>query len=182
MSRVGKIPVNIPSKVKATVSDHSVLIEGPKGKIQRDFNRAVKLRIEDNAIVVTPVDESRFARSMYGTARSIIAAMVKGVTDGYTKNLEISGVGFKATLKGQVLDLALGYSHPILYKIPAGITITVAEAGNKNPLIKVEGVDKHMVGQVAADIKHFYPVEPYKGKGVRIEGEYVRRKEGKKAG
>ncbi|MDX2110890.1 MAG: 50S ribosomal protein L6 [Verrucomicrobiota bacterium] len=182
MSRVGKVPVIIPPKVKAVVNDQKVMVEGPKGKVEKTFNQVVKISIDGNTIIVKPNDDSRIGRAMYGTARSIIAGMVKGVTDGFIKNLEIQGVGFKATLKGKVLDLALGYSHPILMQIPTGINVTVTENAAKNPIIKVEGVDKQMVGQVAAKIKSYYPVEPYKGKGVRIEGEHVRRKEGKKAG
>ena len=117
---------------------------------------------------------------MHGTARSIIAAMVKGVVEGYQKVLEIKGVGFKAELKGKVLTLSLGYAHPCIYELPEGITVVIGETNDKNPLVTVSGASKHMVGQVASDLKHFYPVEPYKGKGVRIHGEFVRRKEGKK--
>ncbi len=176
MSRIGKLPVAIPPKVKVAVKDNTITVEGPKGKLVKSFDRAVKVAADDTAITVAPAAESRLAKAMYGTARSIIAGMVAGVVSGYEKNLEIQGVGFKATVKGKVLDLALGYSHPINYNIPEGITVTVAE----NTKVKIQGADKHMVGQVAADIKHFYPVEPYKGKGVRIVGEPVRRKEGKK--
>lgn len=178
MSRIGKLPVVLPSKVKATIDNRTVKIEGPKGRIEKTFSDHVTFEMGDAAVLVRPVGRSRQANAMFGTARSILAGMVKGVVDGYSKNLEINGVGFRATLQGSTLDLALGYSHPIKYPIPEGIKITV----DGNTKIKVEGVDKHMVGQVAADIKHFYPVEPYKGKGVRIEGEHVRRKEGKKAG
>lgn len=177
MSRIGKLPVEIPDKVKVTVSeDNLVAVEGPKGKLSRRFDPAVEIKVEDGKVLVSRASGSRFSRAMHGTARSIINGMVHGVQNPYVRNLEIEGVGFKANLSGKVLDLALGYSHPIKYKIPEGITITV-DAGTK---IKVEGCDKQMVGQVAADIKSFYPVEPYKGKGVRIVGQYVRRKEGKK--
>lgn len=182
MSRIGKLPVVLPPKVKATIKEQSVLIEGPKGKVEKDFDTIVSLTMEGNAIVVKPREPSRFGNAMHGTARSIIAGMVKGVLDGYTKELEIQGVGFKAALKGTTLDLALGYSHPILFPVPSGIKLVVGENNAKNPTIKIEGVDKHLVGQVAAQIKSYYPVEPYKGKGVRIVGEHVRRKEGKKAG
>jgi large subunit ribosomal protein L6 len=176
MSRIGKLPVAVPDKVKVTVNGAEVAVEGPKGKLSKTFDSAVSIKVEDGNVVVAPKNETRHANAMYGTARSIINGMVAGVQQPYSKKLEIEGVGFKATLKGQDLDLALGYSHPILYKIPAGITVTV-DGGTK---LTVEGCDKHMVGQVAADIKGFKPVEPYKGKGVRIVGEYVRRKEGKK--
>lgn len=177
-SRIGKLPVAIPAKVTITIDGNRVTVEGPKGKLVKAFNKAVTLEMVDNAVAVRPVNEGRLARAMQGTARAIINNMVKGVVEGFSKDLEIHGVGFRATLKGNVLDLALGYSHPIEYSLPEGITVTIKE----NTKLKVEGADKHMVGQVAADIKHFYPVEPYKGKGVRIVGEFVRRKEGKKSG
>lgn len=176
MSRIGKLPVAIPEKVKVAVNGCDVTVEGPKGKLCKSFDQTVKITVGDDGVIVEPASNSRLARAMWGTARSIIAGMVKGVQTPYTRNLEIEGVGFKAILKGKVLDLALGYSHPIEYTIPEGITVTV-DNGTK---LKVEGPDKHLVGQVSADIKSYYPVEPYKGKGVRIVGQYVRRKEGKK--
>jgi large subunit ribosomal protein L6 len=175
MSRIGKQPVSIPDKVKVTVTGESVLVEGPKGMVQKNFAPAVKVTVGDRQVTFAPADETRFARAMYGTARSIVAGMVKGVSDGYTKNLEIQGVGFKAALKGKQLDLSLGYSHPILMDIPDGIKVTVTD-GTK---VKVEGADKQLVGAVTAEIRGYYPPEPYKGKGVRIVGERVRRKEGK---
>ncbi len=178
MSRIGKQPVSIPDKVKIEVKDGTVLVEGPKGKVQKTFSDVIDITVADKKVTVKPRDESRFARAMYGTARSIIAGMVKGVTTGYTKELEIQGVGFKAALKGNQLALALGYSHPILYTVPAGIKVTVTDQTK----LKVEGVDKQLVGEVTANIRSYYPPEPYKGKGVRIVGEFaerVRRKEGK---
>jgi large subunit ribosomal protein L6 len=176
MSRIGKQPVPIPDKVKVDIKDgNNVFVEGPKGKVQKQFADAVKIAITDKKVIVTPTSDSRFARAMYGTARSIIAGMVKGVTEGYSKDLEIQGVGFKAVLKGKQIDLSLGYSHPILHDIPEGIKITIVD-GTK---IKVEGCDKQTVGQITAEIRGYYPPEPYKGKGVRLVGERVRRKEGK---
>lgn len=175
MSRIGKQPVSIPDKVKVTLKGDLVLVEGPKGKVQKSFAPVVKVAVADKTVTFAPIDDSRFARAMYGTARSIVAGMVKGVTEGYTKDLEIQGVGFKALLKGKQLDLALGYSHPILMDVPEGIKITVTD-GTK---IRVEGADKQLVGAVTAEIRSYYPPEPYKGKGVRIVGERVRRKEGK---
>ncbi|AWI09138.1 large subunit ribosomal protein L6 [Ereboglobus sp. PH5-5] len=179
MSRIGKVPVTIPEKVKVEIKDTTVHVEGPKGKLTKTFAPVVKLENKDGKITVTPVDETRFARSMYGTARAVISNMIKGVTDGYAKELEIQGVGFKAALKGaNQLDLALGYSHPIVYDIPEGIKITVTDQTK----LKVEGADKQVVGEVTANIRAYYPPEPYKGKGVRIVGEHaerVRRKEGK---
>ena len=175
MSRIGKQPVSIPDKVKITVKGEKVLVEGPKGKVEKTFASAVKVTVGDKQITFAPTEDTRFANAMYGTARSVVAGMVKGVTDGYSKDLEIQGVGFKANLKGKQLDLALGYSHPILMDIPDGIKITVTEQTK----LKVEGADKQLVGAVTAEIRSYYPPEPYKGKGVRIVGERVRRKEGK---
>jgi large subunit ribosomal protein L6 len=176
MSRIGKQPVIIPDKVKVTVNGETVLVEGPKGKVSKLFAPVVKVSVADQKVTVTPTeDQSRFAKAMYGTVRSVIAGMVKGVSEGYTKELEIQGVGFKANLKGSTLDLALGYSHPIIMEIPAGIKVTVTDQTK----LKVEGADKQLVGAVTAEIRGYYPPEPYKGKGVRIVGERVRRKEGK---
>jgi large subunit ribosomal protein L6 len=180
MSRIGKLPVTIPDKVKVSVKGTTVLVEGPKGKVERTFDPTVTIAADAKSVTVKPRGDSRLARANFGTARAIINNMMLGVTNGYSKDLEIQGVGFKAALNGAKLDLALGYSHPIAYPIPAGIKIVVGETASKNPTIKVEGPDKALVGQVAADIRHFYPVEPYKGKGVRISGQHVRRKEGKK--
>jgi large subunit ribosomal protein L6 len=177
MSRIGKQPVVIPEKVKVAVNpaNNSVLVEGPKGKVQKTFAPVVKIDVANQRVTFSPTEETRFSRAMYGTARSVVAGMVKGVTDGYIKELEIQGVGFKAVLKGKQIDLALGYSHPILFDIPEGIKVTVTDQTK----LKVEGVDKQLVGAVTAEIRSYYPPEPYKGKGVRIVGERVRRKEGK---
>jgi large subunit ribosomal protein L6 len=178
MSRIGKQPVPIPDKVTVDIKDTTVSVQGPKGKVAKTFAPVVKISVADNKVMVTPVEETRFARAMYGTARSVIAGMVKGVSTGYLKELEIQGVGFKANLKGKQLDLALGYSHPIIFDIPEGITITVTD----NTKLAIAGADKQLVGQVTAEIRAYYPPEPYKGKGVRIVGEHaerVRRKEGK---
>ena len=176
MSRIGKQPIPIPEKVKVTLTGDVVHVEGPKGKISKVFAPVVKVTVADKVVTVSPTDDdSRFAKAMYGTVRSVIAGMVKGASEGYVKDLEIQGVGFKANLKGSTLDLALGYSHPILMEIPAGIKLTVTDQTK----IKVEGADKQLVGAITAEIRSYYPPEPYKGKGVRIGGERVRRKEGK---
>jgi len=175
MSRIGKVPVPIPDKVKVDIKGLTVSVEGPKGKVSKTFADVVTLTMADKNVTVAPVDDSRFSRAMYGTARSVIAGMVKGASEGFVKELEIQGVGFKANLKGKVLDLALGYSHPILFDIPEGIKITVTDQTK----VKIEGADKQLVGKVTAEIRSYYPPEPYKGKGVRIVGERVRRKEGK---
>jgi large subunit ribosomal protein L6 len=176
MSRIGKQPVPIPDKIKVDVQDHSIHVEGPKGKVSKSFADVVKLSVNDKRqIIVTPQAETRFANAMYGTARSIINGMIKGASVGFTKDLEIQGVGFKAVAKGKQIEFALGYSHPILFDIPEGIKVTIAD----NTKLKVEGADKQLVGAVTAEIRGYYPPEPYKGKGVRIVGERVRRKEGK---
>jgi len=175
MSRIGKQPIPVPDKVKVDISGQTVSVEGPKGSLSKTFNNAATVVFEDGEIKVSPTDSTRFANAMYGTARSIIAGMVIGVTEGFVKDLEISGVGFKAILKGSTLDLALGFSHPILYPVPDGIKVTVTDQTR----VKVEGVDKQLVGEVAANIRSYYPCEPYKGKGVKYAGERIRRKEGK---
>lgn len=177
MSRIGKLPVPILDKATVTVDGNTVRAEGPKGKLVKTFDRSVNIELVDGEIRVSPANKSRIAKAMYGTARSIINNMVFGVVNGFEKKLEINGVGFRATLKGDILDLSLGYSHPINFKVPEGITVTVAD----NTKITVQGADKQVVGEVAASIYSYYPVEPYKGKGVRIVGQYVRRKEGKKS-
>ena len=171
------MPISIPNGVQVSIESHTILVKGPKGDLKQDLSPLARVDISDETIQVSPVDESRSARAIYGTTRSLIANMVKGVTEPFSKDLLIEGVGFRAAIKGQSIDLELGYSHPVVHPIPEGVVVTVAD----NVKIHVEGADKQKVGQVAADIKSYYPVEPYKGKGVRIVGEYVRRKEGKKS-
>jgi len=177
MSRIGKLPVSIPDKVTVAIDNQTVSVEGPKGKLDKKFDRSTKIEIVDNEVRVSPADKSRHAKAMYGTVRSIINNMVIGVTDGYKKEIVLKGVGFRAVLSGNVLDLALGYSHPCLLTIPESIKVSIAE----NTKLTIEGVDKHLVGEITAKIFNFYPAEPYKGKGVHIVGKYVRRKEGKKS-
>ena len=177
MSRIGKLPVSIPAGVEVSVTDHLVSVSGPKGKLEQSFSELANVVVEKNEVRVSPADDTRAARAMYGTARAIVANMVRGVVETYSKDLLLQGVGFRAAVQGNLLNLELGYSHPINYSVLEGVTVTVAD----NVKIRVEGSDKQKVGQVAADIKSFYPVEPYKGKGVRIVGDYVRRKEGKKS-
>lgn len=175
MSRIGKQPIPVPEKVKVDIQGQTVAVEGPKGKITKSFAPVVTIALADEQVTVAPVDQSRFSRAMYGTARSIIAGMVKGVHEGFSKELEIHGVGFRAVLKGNKLDLALGYSHEIIMDVPEGIVITITDQTK----VKVEGADKQLVGAVAAEMRSYYPPEPYKGKGVHLVGERVRRKEGK---
>lgn len=176
MSRIGKLPIEIGNGVQVTVSGSTVTVKGPKGELVKSFAPCVDIKQENNQIIVAPKNEERFTLAMHGTVRAIIANMVKGVQTPFFKDLEIQGVGFKAALKGNELDLSLGYSHPVKYTVPQGISLQVKDGTQ----IHVEGADRCVVGQVAANIKRYYPVEPYKGKGVRIIGEFVRRKEGKK--
>ena len=177
MSRIGKLPVEIPSGVTITVENNTVSVKGPKGELTQRVSPFISVNIEDKIISVSQLESTRDAKAIYGTTRSLIANMVQGVSVNFSKDLLIEGVGFRATVKGKVIDLELGYSHPIEHPIPDGVAVTVAD----NIKIHVEGPDKQKVGQLAADIKNYYPAEPYKGKGVRIVGEYVRRKEGKKS-
>ena len=176
MSRIGKKLIGLPEKVSVGVDDASVItVEGPKGKLQWELPAGLSLNQEDGNLKISGNSEERRVRALHGTARSLISNMVAGVSEGFTRELEIQGVGFRAAVKGKVLDLNLGYSHPVEHPIPDDLTVTVEE----NTKIKVEGIDKQRVGQFAADVRSYRPPEPYKGKGVRYKGEYVRRKEGK---
>ena len=178
MSRIGKKPVSVPSGVTATVSGQSVKMKGPKGEMSFTAPEDVKLELKDGAITVAPVDESKKARSMWGMSRTRIANLIQGVTEGYSRTLEIQGVGYRAAMKGKDLALNIGFSHDVTHKIPAGVEVKVS--GAKNEVIIVSGIDKQLVGQVAADIRSYRPPEPYQGKGIRYQGEYIFRKEGKK--
>ncbi len=176
MSRIGNKTVDIPGGVKVNIgNDGAVAVEGPRGKLKWQLPREIKATIADNKISVVRSAETRSVKALHGLSRSLVNNMIEGVSAGFTKDLIIEGVGFKAAVQGQVLNLALGFSHPVLFSIPEGIKITVAE----NTKISISGIDKKVVGQVAADIRRYYPPEPYKGKGVRYAGEIVRRKEGK---
>lgn len=175
MSRIGKQPVVIPAGVKVNVKDRQVHAEGPKGKLSLTLPPRTSAKVEAGKIVVSRDAEDAQSKAMHGLGRALISSMVKGVAEGYVKRLEIQGVGFKAAVQGNTVTLNLGYSHPINYPIPAQVKVTVED----NTKITVEGPDKQSVGQVAADLRAFYPPEPYKGKGVRYLGEHVKRKEGK---
>jgi large subunit ribosomal protein L6 len=176
MSRIGNKAVEIPDKVKVNVDEEgAVSVEGPKGKLQWKLPRQILASVQDNRVSVVREVESRSVKALHGLSRSLVHNMVQGVSEGFTKQLEIEGVGFKAALQGSTLNLSLGFSHPVPFSIPKDIKITVAD----NTKITVQGVDKKLVGQVAADIRRFYPPEPYKGKGVRYAGEQIRRKVGK---
>jgi len=176
MSRIGSKAVEIPDKVKVNISnDGAVAVEGPKGKLNWTLPRDITASVADNKVSLVRGAETRSVKALHGLSRSLVNNMVLGVSTGFTKDLIIEGVGFKAAVQGQVLNISLGFSHPILFRIPKDIKIVVAE----NTKISISGIDKKMVGQVAADIRRYYPPEPYKGKGVRYAGEVIRRKEGK---
>ncbi|ABQ37056.1 MULTISPECIES: 50S ribosomal protein L6 [Bradyrhizobium] len=176
MSRIGKKPVTVPSGVTATVDGQTVKMKGPKGQLQFIVHDDVDVKFENGQVRVAPRSETKRARSLYGTARAQIANLVEGVTKGFEKKLEITGVGYRAAMQGKNLQLALGYSHDVVYQIPEGITIAVP----KPTEITVTGIDPQRVGQVAAEIRAYRPPEPYKGKGVKYAGEFIFRKEGKK--
>jgi large subunit ribosomal protein L6 len=176
MSRIGNKAVEIPDKVKINIDNAgSVSVEGPKGKLNWTLPRGIKGSVKDNRVSLARDAETRSVKALHGLSRSLVHNMVQGVSQGFSKNLEIEGVGFKAAVQGSNLNLSLGFSHPILFPIPKEIKITVVE----NTKLTIQGIDKKRVGQVAADIRRFYPPEPYKGKGVRYAGEQIRRKEGK---
>ena len=176
MSRVGKKPVPVPSGVTATVTGQTVKMKGSKGELQFVVPSQVVVEFKDGAVSVQPKDQSKAARSLWGTSRAQVANLVEGVSKGFEKKLEITGVGYRAAMAGKALKLSLGYSHDIEYEIPAGITITTP----KPTEIVVAGIDRQRVGQVAAEIREYRGPEPYKGKGVRYAGEFIFRKEGKK--
>lgn len=175
MSRIGRQPISIPPKVKVAIDGRRVSLEGPKGKLDFDLPRPTGARLEGGQLVVARESDDAEARARHGLSRAILFNMVRGVTEGYVRKLEIHGVGFKAAVQGQNVNLTLGYSHPIVYPLPPQIKVTVEE----NTKLTVEGPDKQVVGQVAADLRSFYPPEPYKGKGIRYAGERIIRKEGK---
>ena len=176
MSRVGKKPVPVPSGVTATVTGQTVKMKGQKGELQFVVPNLVNVSFEDGAVSVQPKDQSKQARSLWGTSRAQVANLVEGVSKGFEKKLEITGVGYRAAMAGKALKLSLGYSHDIEYEIPAGITIAVP----KPTEIVITGIDRQVVGQVAAEIRDYRGPEPYKGKGVKYAGEFIFRKEGKK--
>ena len=175
MSRIGKQPIQIPNGVKVITKDGRMMVEGSKAKLAQNIPPRVIIEIEESVINVKAIDETRESSAMQGLTRSLMAGMVEGVTKGFKKNLEIIGVGYKAKVVGRKLDLALGFSHPVLYDIPEGIEIKVTD----NTKIEVEGADKQLVGEVAATIRRYRKPEPYKGKGIRYVGEYIAMKEGK---
>lgn len=176
MSRIGKKPVELPSGVEAKVSGQTIEVKGPKGTRSFSATDDVTLTVEDGAIAVTPRGKSKRARQQWGMSRSMVENLVIGVTTGFRKELEINGVGYRANMQGNVLKLALGYSHDVNFEVPEGVTVTAP----KQTEIVVEGIDQQLVGQVAANIREWRAPEPYKGKGIKYKDEYIFRKEGKK--
>ena len=175
MSRIGKMPITVPAGVTVTIEDNHVTVKGPKGELTRQINKNMKLTMDNGVITVERPDDEKESRSLHGLSRTLINNMIIGVTQGFSKTLEINGVGYRAAKQGQNINFTLGFSHPVVKEPPAGITFEVP-APNK---IVVSGADKEVVGAVAADIRTWRPPEPYKGKGIRYEGEHVRRKIGK---
>lgn len=175
MSRIGKLAITVPSGVKVALSGGTIKVNGPQGALEMPVRPEVKVNISDSVVKVERADESRAARSLHGLTRTLIANMVKGVSEGFQKKLEIIGVGYKADVQGSTVNLALGYSHPVKYELPKGITAAV----EKQTLITIKGADKQTVGQVAADIRSLREPEPYKGKGIKYSDEVIRRKAGK---
>lgn len=178
MSRVGKKPIEIPKGVKVSINGKTVNVEGPKGKLSHTVHELLEVKQEGAALEISRPDDLKFSRAIHGTTRALVANLFQGVSEGYKKTLEIVGVGYRVEQKGKDLNLVLGFSHPVLYKAPDGVSLKA------DGLLKIviEGIDKQKVGQAAAEIRKYRRPEPYKGKGIRYEGESVRRKQGKKTG
>ena len=176
MSRIGKKSINIPDNVKASIVDGVITVTGPKGELSAELSEDILVEISDTEISVMPKNLEKKARSFWGLSRTIVSNLVAGVSEGFSKTLEIQGVGYRAQMQGNVLQLALGFSHEVKYDVPEGIDVKCL----KPTEIQIEGIDKQKVGQAAAEIRRFRPPEPYKGKGIRYKDEYVFRKEGKK--
>ncbi len=181
MSRIGKLPIVLPAKVEVSIKDDVITVKGPKGELSQKLNPALTIKVEDGHIVVERPNDEREMRAQHGLYRSLIHNMVVGVSEGYKKEMELVGVGYRATATGQVLELALGYSHAIYLRLPAEVKVEAKTERNKNPLITLESCDKQLIGQICAKIRTFRKPEPYKGKGIKFVGEVIRRKSGKSA-
>ena len=182
MSRIGKAPITIPDKVDISVADNNVVtVKGPKGELTQKIDSDLSVKIEDGTLTVERPTEQQRHRAMHGLSRSLIDNMIKGVSEGFKLELELVGVGYRASNTGQLLELSLGYSHPIMFAVPAEVKVTTETEKGKAPLVVLESHDKQLVGQIAAKIRAFRKPEPYKGKGVRFKGEEIRRKAGKTA-
>jgi large subunit ribosomal protein L6 len=182
MSRIGKSPVNIPSGVDVKLNGNVVTVKGPKGELTQEIDSCVTLSIEDNTITFSRESDAPSHRAKHGLYRALLQNMIQGVSEGYKKEMEVIGVGYRATTAGQQLELALGYSHPIIFEIPNEIKVSADTQKGKAPVVTLESYDKQLLGQVAAKIRSFRKPEPYKGKGIRFVGEEIRRKAGKSAG
>lgn len=182
MSRIGKLPIALPAGVTISVSDNVVTVKGPKGELKQEINPVISVAVENDLCVVTRQNDEKQSRSMHGLYRSLISNMVVGVSEGYTKTLELVGVGYRASANGQILELSLGFTHVIYLGLATEIKVQTVSERNQNPLIVLESCDKQLIGQVCAKIRSFRKPEPYKGKGVKFKGEIVRRKAGKTAG
>ncbi len=176
MSRLGKQPIELPNGVEMTLADSVVTVKGPKGSLTLKVKKEVKINIDGTTVTLEPADDSKVSRALWGTYASILRSMIAGVTEGFEKKLEIEGVGYRAEAAGQKLTINVGFSHPVIMEVPEGITATV----EKN-VITITGIDKHAVGQFAANVRKVKEPEPYKGKGIRYQGEFIIRKQGKKA-
>ena len=181
MSRIGRLPIQLPKGVTFSFADHVVTVKGPKGELKQVVDPDFKITLENGEVVVQRPTEQKRHKAMHGLYRSLISNMVEGVSNGYKRQLELIGVGYKATAQGNVLDLSLGYSHSVILGIPSELKVVATQEKGQNPTITLEGIDKQLIGQVAAKIKSLRSVEPYKGKGIRFVGEFVRRKAGKAA-
>lgn len=181
MSRIGKAPIEIPAGVTVQVNGNVVTVKGPKGELSQEINPDIHVAVEDGHVIVTRPDDQREHRAQHGLYRALIHNMVEGVSKGYKKEMELVGVGYRATSQGQVLELALGFSHAIFIKLPKEIKVEAKSERNKNPLIILESADKQLLGQVCAKIRSLRKPEPYKGKGIKFVGEIIRRKSGKSA-
>ena len=178
MSRIGKAIINIPAGVKVAVNGQNIKVEGPLGKLETDVHELIAIKLEGNQLSFSRPDDQKFTRAIHGTTRALVANMVEGVTKGFHKTLEIVGVGYRVEQKGKDLNLVLGFSHPVIFKAPEGVELKAVD-----PLkISIKGIDKQKVGQAAAEIRKYRKPEPYKGKGIKYEGEIIRRKQGKKTG
>ena len=181
MSRIGKLPITLPAKVTITQKDNVVTVKGPKGELSQEINPVIKVEVEDNTLTVSRPDDERQNRALHGLYRALINNMVVGVSEGYKKQLELVGVGYRVTNTGNLLEFSLGYTHPIFLQLPPEVQVETKTERNKNPMVILESIDKQLIGQVCAKIRSFRKVEPYKGKGIRFTGEVIRRKSGKSA-
>lgn len=183
MSRIGKLPISLPAKVEVSVaSDNTVTVKGPKGTLSQKIDPDIKVKIEDGTLTVERPTEQKRHKALHGLYRALINNLVVGVSEGYTKEMEVVGVGYRVENQGNLLTLTIGYSHPVMFYIPSEIKVTTAMEKGAAPLIRLEGIDKELLGQVCAKIRSFRKPEPYKGKGIKFKGEQLRRKAGKTAG